>query len=242
MNESTEGTEGLEAPGSETQGDPGRLPPFHRRVAETFLAPGKLGAALRDQPAWASALFVGAALTFVQVLLIPASVWEAVFRQRALASGRPLPEGFAGGAFMRISATVGGGIGYLVMTLVMAGVVTLLFAFILGDEGRFKQYLAVISHAWLIPAILGLLTVPLKIAQQSPTATLNLGSFFFFLPEGYVLKVLTMLDLTQIWAWLVVAAGVHAIDPKRSFKSAASMLIVLSVLFVMIVAVWAPAM
>jgi len=223
-----------------TESEATPLPPFHRRVADVFFAPGKLGAALREHPAWASALFTGAALTVLQVGLLPSSVWEAAFRQTMLRRGQPMPEGFAGGTFMRISSIIGGGLGYVLMALLMAGVVTLVFAFILGDEGRFKQYLAVLSHAWLISAILGLFTVPLKIAQQSPSATLNLGSFFFFLPTGYWLKVLTMLDLTQIWAWLVVAAGVHAVDPRRSFKSAAVLLILLFVLLVMVIAIWAP--
>ncbi len=230
----TEGT----AP--ETEPDAAPLPPFYRRVVDVFFAPGKLGAALRDHPAWASALFTGAALTVLQVGLLPSAVWEAAFRQTMMQRGQQLPEGSAGGAVMRISSIIGGGLGYMLMALLMAGVVTLLFAFILGDDGRFKQYLAVLSHAWLISAVLGLFTVPLKIAQQSPSATLNLGSFFFFLPEGYLLKVLTMLDLTQVWAWLVVAAGVHAIDPKRSFKSAAVVLILLFVLFIMVIAIWAP--
>ncbi len=227
-----------ETPSAEAEAPP--LPSFPKRVVDVFVAPGRLGAALRERPAWATALFVGAAISLLQLLLIPGEVWEAAFRQVMLQRGQSLPEGFAGGTFMRISSTIGGGLGYLIMAFVMAGVVTLLFAFILGDEGRYKQYLAVVCHAGLIPAIVGLLTVPLKIAQQSPSATLNLGSFFFFLPEGYFLKVLTMLDLSQLWASLVVAAGVHAIDPRRSFKSAAVMLIVLSVLLVMIIAIWAP--
>lgn len=229
-----------ETPSSETEAESPPLPAFPKRVVDVFVAPGRLCAALRERPAWATALFVGAAITVLQLVLIPASVWEAKFREVMLQRGQQVPQGLAGGTLMRITSTVGGGLGYLLMAFLMAGVVTLIFAFILGDEGRFKQYLAVQTHAWLIPAIVGLLTVPLKIAQQSPSTTLNLGSFFFFLPEGYLLKVLTMLDLSQLWAALVVAAGVHAIYPKRSFKSAATLLIVLNVLLVMIIAIWAP--
>ena len=87
------------------------------------------------------------------------------------------------------------------------------------------QYLSVLSHAWLIPALVGLALVPLRISQGDPQLTLNVGTFFFFLPEGYLLRFLSLLDLSQIWAFLVVAQGAHAIDSRRSFGSAAAVLL-----------------
>ena len=56
-------------------------------------------------------------------------------------------------------------------------------------------------------------------------------SFFFFLPSGYWLSVLTAMDLTQIWSSLVIAQGAHCIDRRRSFTSAA--VILLSLMFAM---------
>ena len=79
-------------------------------------------------------------------------------------------------AVMRISAVVAGPIMYCVMAFLFAGVATLVFSFILGDEGRYRQYLAVMSHAMLIPSFIGLLLVPLRIAEQNPQLTLNLGA------------------------------------------------------------------
>jgi hypothetical protein len=116
----------------------------------------------------------------------------------------------------------------------------LIFAFVLGDEGRYTQYLSVLSHAWLIPAIVGFALLPLKISQENPQFTLNLGTFLFFLPKGYLLKVFTMLDLSQAWAWLIIAQGAHAIDPRRSFGSAAAILMALFVAIAMLFAIWVP--
>jgi hypothetical protein len=156
--------------------------------------------------------------------------------------GRSVPEGMTGGgvAIMRISAMVAGPIMYGVMTFLLAGVATLIFSFVLGDDGRYKQYLAVLSHALLISSSVGLLLVPLRIAEQNPQLTLNLGSFMFFLPEGYPLKVLTMLDLSQFWAWVVVGLGAHAIDPRRSVGSAIAVLVGLSVVLALIFAIFVP--
>ncbi len=223
------------APSSEA--GEGRPVPFPRRVVDVFVAPGRLGAALRDRPLWAAALLTGAALTLLQIALIPADVWEAFIRERLIQSGTKLPMSASMAGTQRIFSVVGGGVGYLLYVPFVAGIVALLFAFILGDEGRYRQYLAVVSHAFIIPVVFGLLTVPLKIAEKTPAATLNLGLFFSFL-GGYWGRVLHLVDLTKIWGWLVVAAGVHAIDPKRSFRSAAVTLVGLSVVLAMVFAVF----
>ena len=109
----------------------------------------------------------------------------------------------------------------LVFALIFAGFYTLVFAFILGDDGRFKQYLAVLAHSWFIAALFGLLLTPLRLSPGDPQFTLNVASFFF-LPDGYLLKVFRALDLAQIWSMLVFAQGAHAIDKRRSFGSAAA--------------------
>ena len=57
--------------------------------------------------------------------------------------------------------------------------------------------------------------------RGDPQFTLNVASFFF-LPDGYLLKVFRALDLAQIWSMLVFAQGAHAIDKRRSFGSAAA--------------------
>ena len=204
------------------------LRPFPIRVVQTFFSPGVLTQALAQNPAWAAAVIAGAALLIGQTLLIPADVWDTMMRETMLRSGREMPAGFSfGGSVMRISALTVGTLGYFLITFLFAGIVTLVFAFVMGDEGGFRQYLAVLAHAWLIPAVVGFALLPLKILQHNPQLTLNLGSFLFFLPEGYLSRVATMLDLSQAWAWLVVAQGAHAIHPRRSFESAVAVVMVL---------------
>jgi hypothetical protein len=130
---------------------------------------------------------------------------------------------------MRIVIPATSAIMTAVMSFVSVGVCTVVFAFILGDEGTYKQYLAVISHAWFIAVLFGLLITPLRIYQGDVELTLNLGSFLPFLSDGYFSNLFRLLDLTQIWASLVIAQGIHAIDRRRSFASAATILLVLLV-------------
>lgn len=207
------------------------LPPFWKRAVDTVFSPGVMAEAVAARPAWFMALLVGASLVALQTFLVPAEIWEAQFRQNMLNQQQQMPEGFAmSGDLLRISGTIGGVLVWFVFSFLMAGVVTLIFAFFLGDEGRYTQYLSVMAHAWLIPAIAGLMLVPLRIAQGNPQLTLNLATFFYFLEPGYWKGVLTFLDLSQLWAWAVIAQGVHAIDRRRSFGSALTILLVLLLL------------
>lgn len=218
-----------------------KLPNLPMRMLDLFFSPGKLTRALAEHPAWVAALLVGVVLLVGQTLLIPTEVWQSMMRETMLRRGQEMPQNLAvGGSFFRIASVVGGTLGYLIMTAVFSGLVTLVFAFILGDEGRYKQYLSMTAHAWLIPLLVGFALVPLKIAQADPRLTLNVGTFLFFLPSGYLLKWATAMDLAQGWGWVIIAAGAHAIDPRRSFKSALIACMLLFVGLAAIFAIWIP--
>lgn len=207
--------------GTEPSQQPLEPSPFPKRIVEVFFSPGRLVEALARHPFWAAALVLGAVIAIVQVLVIPAHVWDAMIREQMMARGQDASAFPGSNSLVRIAALVGGTFFYFVMALLTAGIVTVVFAFVLGDEGRFKQYFSIMTHALLIPAIVGLALLPLKIAQSDLRLTLNVGTFLFFLPKGYLLKWATMMDLSMLWAWLVVAQGAHAVDPRRSFGSAA---------------------
>ena len=220
-------------PAGQAHDAPGEAPPlpaFPMRFADVFFNPGRVTASLRERPAWGLAMVVGILLVTVMVALIPAELWQEMQRQAMLRSGRDIgqiPE--AAQRISQVMRYVGPAIGIPISEFIFAGIVTLVFTFILGDEGRYRQYLAMVSHAWLITLTVELALVPLKIAQGNPQATVSVGTFFFFLPEGYLLRVFNLLALSKIWTSLVLAAGVHAIDPKRKYATAATVLIMLNV-------------
>ena len=208
------------------------IPGIHRRFLDTFFSPAKMNAYLAAEPRWVMALVLSAALMSLQVAPIPAEVWESFMREQSLAQGgTPLPMPDWVTDWMGILTAVGAALGTSIAIPIGAGFLTLTFAFVLGDEGSYRQYLAVTAHSFFIPALVGLLITPLKIVTQDPQLTLTLGSFFFFLPSGYWLGVLTAMDLTQIWSSLVIAQGAHSIDSRRSFRSA--VVILLSLMFAM---------
>lgn len=203
------------------------LPGLPRRLLELFLSPGRLVEALSEKPAWLGASLLTVAFIAISWSLIPVELIEATQRQALLDMGRDVPEFTQTQRnLMRTLALLAPPVTAVVFMFAYSGLCTLLFTFVLGDEGSFRQYLAVVSHAWFIPSLVGLALTPLRISTGDLQLTLNLANFMFFLPEGYLLNVFRVADLTFVWSSLIVAQGAHAIDRRRSFRSAMVMLLV----------------
>jgi hypothetical protein len=98
-----------------------------------------------------------------------------------------------------------------------AGLVTLFFAILLGHDGTYRQYLAVVAHAQLIVATAAILLAPLRIAAEDAQLLLSVGTFATFLEPGYLLRFLSALNLFGLWAWVLVALGAARIGRKRSW-------------------------
>lgn len=198
---------------------PAEVPSVFRRLVDVFIGPGRLFEALRDRPVWADALLLGGALVVASALLVPAELYEQMMQEQIQASGQEMPEGFAiSGTIPKIFGAVGGFVWWMIFAALISGVVTLVFAFTLGDEGRFKQYLSVTTHALLIMAVGSLLVTPLRILGGDVQMSFSLGTFFVFLEEGTFLRtMLEFLDLFMLWAFLVLALGVSKLDADRGW-------------------------
>jgi hypothetical protein len=217
-------------------------PPLPRRLLDAFFSPGKMVQAVARNPHWVGALLVCVGLIALATWLTPPELFAEMQRRAALERGVDAPPMTDRTLrVIRIASVVGGSIAFGLMAFVLSGLYTVIFAFVLGDEGRYKQYLAVFAHAAFIPALLSLTLVPLRIAAEDAQFSLNLASFAVLLEPGYFLNVLRMMDLTQIWSTLVVALGVRAIDDRRSFTSAAAILLGIQLAVALVVARFIPA-
>lgn len=204
-------------------GESKSVPALPTRLFQAIVSPGRMATTLAEHPRWVGAMLVGAALLALSVALIPLEVLQEMQRRAVIARGgtmQEIPESAQN--IIRTVSIVAPAVAFFVFAFVGAGVTTFIFAFVLGDEGRYRQYLAVGVHAAVIPTAAAVLLAPMRIAAQDPQLTINLSTFLFFLPQGYLSNVFQALDLTQIWSSLVVAQGIHAIDRRRSFVSAAT--------------------
>jgi hypothetical protein len=230
--------EGILEPGGgpeEQAGQPSMI--LLSRLLFVFVDPARVMRELAARPRWLGALLASAALGALALSLLPVELLLEANRQEALARGIEMPEiSDRALTVMRVSMPIVAAVSTTLFVTVFALLYAVVFAFVLGDEGAYKHHLAVVAHAWFIPLAISLLLVPVRIAIGDLRFTLNAGAFFPFLGEGYFYNVLRALDLTQIWATLVIAQGVHAIDPRRSFRSAATVLTVFLLLWTLVIA------
>jgi hypothetical protein len=202
-----------------------RPPSLPVRVIQVFVSPALLFDRLRDRPLWFTTLLLGGIMVVVGVIAVPVDVWAEFFRAQMLEAGQPVPQGLeAGGSVLRIFGALGGVIFWFVWTFLVAGIATVIFAFVLGDDVRYRQVLSATSHALLIVAVGGLLILPLRIVQRDPQLVLSVGAFLPFL-DGYPAAFLGSLDLFALWGFAVLGLAIHRFDPKRSAGVAITVLL-----------------
>lgn len=228
LDEQVEGMQAEKAP-------PRALP---LRLMDAIVSPGRMGRTVADDPKWLGAMLVSAVLLALSVGLLPYELVEEMQRRAALQAGRPVPQiPESTQTLIRVFTLVAPLVAFIIMSFVGAAITTFIYAFVLGDEGKYTQYLAVGVHAAVIPGLVGLLLIPMRTAAGDLQLTINVGTFLPFLPEGFVSNVFRAMDISQVWSSLVAAMGIHAIDRRRSFASAAT--IQLGILLVIaLIAAW----
>lgn len=122
---------------------------------------------------------------------------------------------------------------------ILAGVIMGFFVFLLGHEGTYRQYLAVVVHAQLIPAPATVLLVPLRIAPEDTQLLLSLGTFAVFLEPGYLFPFLSFLDLFGLGAWVLVGVGVARISRNESRVGASVIVMLIPLTMATVLAIFA---
>lgn len=213
-----------------------QLPPFPTRLGQLFVAPSRLFDALRERPAWLVALLVGAVAVAVGVFLIPGDIWTEMARAQLVEAGQEVPAGMENlGSLYRVGGAAGGAIFWVLSALAVAGVLTVIFAFLLGDRVTYRQLLASYAHASLVAAFGTLLVAPLRIAQRDPQLTLSLGTFAPGV-EGFAGAFLGGLDLFSLWCYFLVGLAITRLDPRRSLGAAVGITVGIAVAVIAVVA------
>ena len=176
---------------------------------------------------------------FAGTVLIPPELTIATLRERMLERGQIFPPGLADQMeTIRFGGSVAAFVLWAIMLTVFAGVVTVFFAFLLGHEGTYRQYLAVVAHAHLISATSGVLLAPLRIAAEDARLLLSIGAFATFLEAGYVLRFLSFLDLFGLWAWLLVGLGAARIGRRESWAGSAACVLLIPITMAAVIAIF----
>jgi hypothetical protein len=104
-----------------------------------------------------------------------------------------------------------------VITFALAGVLYAVFNAGLGGDARYRQVLAVLTHAGVISAVGALFITPLNYARESLSSATNLGVFLPFLDEGSLsARFLGMIDLFLIWWVVAIGIGLSVLYRRRT--------------------------
>jgi hypothetical protein len=103
------------------------------------------------------------------------------------------------------------------MVLLIAGVLYFVFAAMMGGGASYKQNLAVVSHAGVVPSLVGLAILPLNYARGTMSSSTNLGVFVQMLPEdSFLVRFLGMIDLMWVWYLVVLAIGLGVLYRRKT--------------------------
>lgn len=120
---------------------------------------------------------------------------------------------------------IGGIVGGTVMLFVISGILYGIFAGLLGGTARFKQQIAVVVHAGIIPTVAALFALPLNYARGSMASATNLSVLVPMLDEtSFVASVLGMIDVFWVWYLIVLAMGLAVLYRRRTQPIAISLL------------------
>lgn len=203
-------------PGELEQEDAPPLPAWPTRLLLVLVSPVALFERLRERPQALVALLLGGALAALSNLVIPGDIWQEVVREQLLAADQPLPDDMGvAGRIGQVAAVFGAFVAWPLMGLITAGVYALLFRFGLGYTGQFRQYLSVTAYALLVPAMGALVLAPLRILVRDPQFSLSLATLLPMGTEGFIPTFLGFLDLFNLWAYILIGAGVAVISRKE---------------------------
>jgi hypothetical protein len=210
VNEDRPGAQGEEAAATDPSGPLSRL-------LRVFLSPIDLFTELRTHPRSLGALVLGVVFSAVAAALIPVELWEAGLRAQLEASGADVPADTTMLARVGwISAVFVGVAAWPLLALLTTGVYGVVFLFALGYEGSFRVLLSVVAHALLVVAVGALALVPLRILAEDPSLTLSVATLLPFLADGFLLRFAGLLDLFNLWAYVLIGVGAAVMDGRRS--------------------------
>jgi hypothetical protein len=188
---------------------PGPLP---RRVVDTFFSPGELFSRFGPDAPWGATLLIATLLSAAAFLLIPTELVVEQARERMAAQpGAAGADPAAMAGFLRAVMIGGNLVAVPLMTILVAGVLVLVFRVFMDGEAGYRQYLAVASHVAIVGAVGTAVTVPLMVATGNLQHQLSLALLAPMLEtDTFAFRFLNGMNVFVLWqvALYAVAAGV----------------------------------
>jgi len=210
------------------------IPSFFARVGMVFFSPGDLFRALAKRPVWFPMAAFGGLVSGAAMLLIPAEAWTELFSGAAGPDGQQVEMPAIVSQLASYLTAVLAVVGSILYVLVASLITYVVFVFIRRDKAKFSQHLAVNSHVAIISAIADWVMLWPRMQSLDPSRSITVGTFFQFLPEGYLRSVLENLDIFQLWMAVVAGLGLSLLDSRRRWGPTAAILVGVTVGFALL--------
>jgi len=121
-----------------------------------------------------------------------------------------------------------------VSVLIFAGIFYAIFNAIMGGTADFKQVMAVLSHAWMVPTLGAIFAGIMNFARGSISQSVaNLGMLLPMLKEGsFVANLAGAVDLFQIWFVLTLSIGLGVLYKRKTSSIATGLFVVYAIIAV----------
>lgn len=215
----------------------GNVYPLSQRIFDTFAAPRRLAARLREDPHWQGPLLISTVAAVVAAAALPDEFFLDRTEDPVNRLGRPVTvtssaeEIVRWGRYLQMFSAA---VEHPMVVLLFAGLITLIFRVAGRGQVTMGLYFALTAHAFLISSLGVLLTAGWHVltgdVEAQPSLALMLGG-----SDGATgspaIRLLSLLNPFTLWMLLVLALGVDHLEPRWSFSTAAGVLVGLYLAF-----------
>ena len=125
-----------------------------------------------------------------------------------------------------------------IVLAIMAGILLGIFNALLGGDATYKQVFAILAHSSVISALQQVFSIPLDYVRETMTSPTTLAALMPFVDDATFLgRLLSTIDLFQIWGTLSLAIGLGVLYKRRTAPIAISLFAVYFVILLAIAAV-----
>lgn len=202
--------------------------PLPARALDTFVSPVRLFRRFGDWTPWFGVLAISTAVAMLAAATQPPEVFLDQMEEPVNRRGAPVeitspPADIV--RYGRMLATFSALVGHPMIAVALAGALTLIFTVLGGGGVPFIRYLALVSHALLIPALGAILVVTAHAVTGAPVDS-GLGSLAAAAGlQGGAAEFLRGIDPFHLWMLVVVAIGVATLEGRRSRGQALAILL-----------------
>lgn len=198
-------------------GRPETAPPLGGRIRDTFVAPTRLVAVIRERAPWLDALGLATAMAAIAVAAEPAGFYLDQMEDPVNRRGVPVEITSPTEQVVlwgRVMALFSALVGHPMLAFAAAGVLTLLFRVIARGEGSFRQYLSIASHGLVILSLGMLFANVLRALTGDPALLPTVGALSGAASDGLTGGVLHGLHLFTIWMLVMLGIAAAALEPR----------------------------